>query len=206
MCLEQYPDFCCTTNFDLYVVSAPSCVRSCLMLLQSCSVRDSLRPTSERAHCCSSVCFPGSCVHSRDVMKERSRGSHQKHNSRAFSQQRWSFITVDCKTHSYKNPMHYFWKRGTHSGWCRRCCHSTRMTESFSFSFAALKEAQRLLNHVQTLVHWYVTKTQTHFNIINVSQCRNNTNSKVRILYIQWKNFWWNIPNDVFAQHSASLW
>lgn len=133
-------------------------------------------------------------------------GSHQKHNSRAFSQQRWSFITVDCKTHSYKNPMHYFWKRGTHSGWCRRCCHSTRMTESFSFSFAALKEAQRLLNHVQTLVHWYVTKTQTHFNIINVSQCRNNTNSKVRILYIQWKNFWWNIPNDVFAQHSASLW
>lgn len=76
--------------------------------------------------------------------------------------------------------MQYFWKK-RHTLWLVQTVLSQHQDDRVlqlltDTALVGLKEAQRLLNHVQTLLHWYVTKKQTHFNIINVSQCRNNTN------------------------------
>lgn len=93
-----------------------SSLRSLLMLLQSCCVW--LRPTSEHTLLQRRLFSWLMCTemwgYTLQSVAERT-GPHQKHN-RAFSQQRWSFITVDCQTHSYKNPMHYLWKK-RHTLW-----------------------------------------------------------------------------------------
>lgn len=55
--------------------------------------------------------------------------------------------------------MHYFWKK-RHTLWLVQTVLSQHQDDRVpQLSFVALKEAQRLLNHVQILLHWYITKT-----------------------------------------------
>lgn len=189
--------FAALQTLIFHVVSAPSCIRSCLMLLQSCSVcicLTSLRPTSEHAHCCSSICFPGSCVHNRDVMKgsavfstgytlqsvaERTGSSiHIKNTITAelFHSRDGALLQSTVRRINIKTQCTTSGKRGTHSGWCRRCCHSTRMTESHSSHLLPLRRRSDSWIMFRLFSTGTSQKPQTHFNIINVSQCRNNTN------------------------------
>lgn len=194
MCLERYPDFCCTTNFDL-----SCCFSSFLHSLLPDAVTELLcvhlfdfSQTNIRARtllqlrlfswlmCTQQRCDEGFCslFHRLHTAERTGSSIHIKNTITAelFHSRDGALLQSTVRRINIKTQCTTSGKRGTHSGWCRRCCHSTRMTESHSSHLLPLRRRSDSWIMFRLFSTGTSQKPQTHFNIINVSQCRNNTN------------------------------